>query len=78
MEQPMNPQGTRFEYGTIEWMWDQGKIRINLSGNREFKQQGTYNEVVALLNQLGAEGWGVASCVAAGNWLFWTLHRPYA
>jgi hypothetical protein len=36
---------------------------------------GSYAEVVATLTRLGSVGWEVATCVAAGNWLFWTLKR---
>ena len=58
-------------------MWDQGSIRINLPGGHEQLYSGTYNELVAVLSDLGRQGWDVAACAGAGNWLFWTLRRQY-
>ncbi|HEU4719403.1 MAG TPA: hypothetical protein VFU15_16275 [Bacteroidia bacterium] len=64
-----------WEYATIEWLWDSGNFRVNLPGNRERNSPGSYSELVALLNEMGGEGWDVASCTSGGNWLFWTLKR---
>lgn len=72
----MNGQGNRYEFATIEWLWQSESIRVNLPGNQETKQSGSYNEVVTVLNQLGAQGWSVVGSVAVSNWLFWTLQRP--
>ena len=65
----------RFEYATIEWLWNTNALRLNLPGGREHPSSGSYREVVDLLNRMGSEGWQVASCVASANWLFWTLQR---
>ena len=64
-----------WEYATVEWLWDSGNFRANLPGNQEKKSSGSYNELVMLLNDLGKDGWEVASCASGGNWLFWTLKR---
>lgn len=65
----------QWEYATLEWLWDVSSIRVNLPDGTEVKQQGSYAEVVVVLSGLGREGWEVAACTSAGNWLFWTLKR---
>ncbi|WNV89466.1 hypothetical protein [Umezawaea sp. Da 62-37] len=66
-----------YEFGTVEWMWTEGTIRVNLPGGYErVHQQSGFPEVVEVLSALGATGWDVATNAAAGNWLFWTLRRP--
>ncbi|MCA8910548.1 MAG: hypothetical protein KDB82_02495 [Planctomycetes bacterium] len=65
----------RFEYATMEWLWDSGGIRVDLPGGEVKNAQGNYTAVVATLNELGKDGWQVANCVASANWLFWTLQR---
>jgi len=65
----------QWEYATVEWIWNQNDIRCTLPGKDGFTRQGSYAEVVDVLTQLGGEGWEVAACAAAGNWLFWTLKR---
>ncbi|WP_299453006.1 hypothetical protein [uncultured Microscilla sp.] len=69
----MNNQ--RFEYASVEWLWDSSNLRCNLPNGEEFTRTGTYGEVVTMLTELGSEGWDVASCVANSNWLYWTLKR---
>ncbi|MFZ5553284.1 MAG: hypothetical protein ACOZCO_09230 [Bacteroidota bacterium] len=64
-----------FEFATVEWLWDSGSFRVNLPGNSEKKSSGSYPELVNLLNELGKDGWSVASACSGGNWLFWTLQR---
>jgi hypothetical protein len=64
-----------WEYASVEWLWDGGTFRINLPGNNERSASGSYNELVSLLNELGGDGWEIATCASAGNWLFWTLKR---
>ncbi|MFB9964938.1 hypothetical protein ACFFOP_20370 [Sinosporangium siamense] len=64
-----------YEFATVEWLWDNGSLRVNLPGGSESKLSGSYNEVVALLSDLGSQGWDVATCTSGGNWLFWTLRR---
>ncbi|GLZ37227.1 hypothetical protein [Actinokineospora sp. NBRC 105648] len=66
-----------YEFGTIEWMWGNGTIRLNLPGGVEQTQNGGYQEVVDVLTGLGRQGWDVATCAAGGNWLFWTLRRQH-
>jgi hypothetical protein len=68
----------QWEYAVVEWLWDVNSLRVNLPGGAEERLAGSYAEVVATLTRLGGEGWEVASCVAAGNWLFWTLKRHAA
>jgi len=67
-----------WEYASVEWIWDQGGIRVNLPDGTESTDPGSYAEVVETLTQLGRQGWAVAACVAMGNWLYWTLQRPLA
>ena len=68
----------RFEYATIEWLWNENLLRLNLPGGQEHQSAGSYKEVVDLLNRLGSEGWHVAGSVASANWLFWTLERAHS
>jgi phage-related tail fiber protein len=65
----------RFEYATVEWLWDAGGIRADLPGGETKNGKGEYAAVVQMLTELGRDGWEVASCVASANWLFWTLKR---
>ncbi|WP_283136475.1 hypothetical protein [Rhizohabitans arisaemae] len=64
-----------YEFATVEWIWDQRTIRLNLPGGTEQMFSGSYNEVVQVLSDLGSQGWDVATNTATGNWLFWTLRR---
>jgi hypothetical protein len=65
----------KWEYATLEWLWDSRSISYHLpDGNRE-QTTGSYTEVVQTLSKLGHQGWEVATCVATANWLFWTLKR---
>jgi diadenosine tetraphosphate (Ap4A) HIT family hydrolase len=65
----------QWQYCTVEWLWDVKSIRVNMPDGIENLHSGSYAEVVAVLTRLGSAGWEVSSCVAAGNWLFWTLKR---
>lgn len=65
----------RFEYATVEWLWQGGDMRADLPGGETRTAKGSYPAVVELLSSLGAEDWEVVSCVAQANWLFWTLKR---
>lgn len=64
-----------YEFGTVEWLWDQDALRVNMPGSSERRFSGSYDEVVAMLSELGNQGWDVATCAASANWLFWTLRR---
>jgi hypothetical protein len=64
------------EYAILEWIWDEELIRCNLPGNKEYKTQGSYAELVQVLNRLGQEGWEVCASASEANWIFWTLKRP--
>ncbi|MGW9350804.1 hypothetical protein SAMN05421803_10894 [Nocardiopsis flavescens] len=64
-----------YEFSVVEWIWTEGSIRVNLPGGEERMLSGTYGEVVAVLSELGSQGWDVASCASEGNWLLWTLRR---
>jgi len=65
----------RWENATLEWLWDSGTFRCDLPNGDGFKRNGSYEEVVKILNELGEQGWEVAACVSNANWLFWTLKR---
>ncbi len=65
----------RFEYATVEWLWDSGNLKINYGNRIEETEQGSYNELLNLLNRKGREGWEVVSSSASANWIFWTLKR---
>jgi len=65
----------RFEYATVEWLWDSGNLKINYGNRIEETEQGSYNELLNLLNRKGREGWEVVSSSASTNWIFWTLKR---
>jgi hypothetical protein len=67
-----------WQYGTLEWLWPAGQIRTNFGNGIEHTQAGSYNELVDLLNSLGAEGWEIAGSTAGPDWIFWTLKRPHA
>jgi hypothetical protein len=66
----------RWEYATLEWVWEAGSIRLNLPGSNESLREGSYNEVVALLCELGRDCWEVSTTVASADWIYWTLRRP--
>lgn len=65
----------RFEYATIEWLWDGNSIRCDLPGGQVINRSGQHDEIVTLLNELGQQGWEVVTSTAQGNWIFWTLKR---
>lgn len=65
----------RFEYATVEWLWDSGGIRADLPGGETKNAQGEYAAVVKMLSELGRDGWEVTTCATSANWLFWTLKR---
>ena len=65
----------KFEYSTIEWLWQDSSIRVNLPGNEEKMFQGSYSVLVEVFNNLGNDGWEIVTCTSAGNWIFWTLKR---
>ncbi len=67
---------TRWEYATVEWVWKEGAIRLNLPGRPDHHLLGSYSEVVDLLCKLGRDCWDVASTVAESDWIYWTLKRP--
>lgn len=67
---------TQWQYATVEWIWDQHLLRVDLPGGDVERSQGAYEEVVRVLNELGAQGWEVAASVTQLNWIFWTLKRP--
>ena len=52
-----------------------GTVHYLLPDGTHEKLKGSYAEVVALLTKLGYEGWEVATSVATGNWILWTLKR---
>ena len=63
----------QFYYASMEWVWSEGQIRINIPGADETLRSGTYQEVVDTLTQLGQQGWEVVTAVAGSNWIYWTL-----
>lgn len=67
---------TRWEYASVEWIWDQNSLRVDLPGGETQSETGSYAELNALLNRMGAEGWEAVSSAPSANWIFWTLKRP--
>lgn len=67
---------SRWEYATLEWIWDHDSLRCTLPDGSELQERGSYVQVVALLSRLGGDGWEVAASTSSGNWIFWTLQRP--
>lgn len=65
----------KWEYATLEWLWDSGSLSVHVPNKSGEKTTGSYAEVVKKLTELGNQGWEVATCVANANWLFWTLKR---
>jgi hypothetical protein len=65
----------KFEYATVEWLWDVGALRADLPGGEHKTAKGEYPAVVQMLSDLGRDGWEVATCATSANWLFWTLKR---
>lgn len=57
----------KFEYATLEWLWDGSSVRVNLPGGEEKTSSGSYKEVVETLSELGSKGWEVVSCVAGAT-----------
>ena len=45
----------KWEYCTVEWIWNQQSIRCNLPSGDELMQSGSYNKVVEFLTSLGSE-----------------------
>jgi hypothetical protein len=66
-----------YEFATVEWIWAESSIRVNLPGSEERILSGSYNEVVTVLSGLGGQGWDVATCSGVENWLLWTLRRQH-
>lgn len=65
----------RFEYLTLEWLWDSSSLRITAPNQPEKDLRGSYQEVVDTLTSLGKQGWDVCGCVSNANWIFWTLKK---
>jgi hypothetical protein len=61
------------EYAILEWLWEDSSIRVNLPGNDEKLYQGSYMEIVEVLNRLGKDGWQTSTCTSGSNWILWTL-----
>jgi len=66
----------RWEYCTLEWIWAGSSIRINTPVHAEQMLKGSYQEVVALLCEMGRDCWEVTGKVACADWVYWTLKRP--
>ncbi|MBX3203097.1 MAG: hypothetical protein KF894_33545 [Labilithrix sp.] len=75
----------RYEHCMIEFYWthpggaDAATFKSGFSvfhaDGRVDNREGGNPELTALLNQLGAEGWRVATASTAANWILWTLER---
>ncbi|GAB2823596.1 hypothetical protein GCM10022221_22210 [Actinocorallia aurea] len=59
----------------MEWIWTDHSIRVNLPDGQERLYSGNFGEVLAVQNDLGKQGWDVATSVASGNWIYWTFRR---
>jgi hypothetical protein len=66
----------RWEYASLEWVWAEGSIRLNLPGGSETFSEGDYNAVITTLCGLGRDCWEVVTTVASADWIYWTLRRP--
>jgi hypothetical protein len=66
----------RWEYASLEWIWQESAMRLNLPGGKETFREGTYSDVVDALCALGKDCWEVVGCVAEADWIYWTLKRP--
>ncbi|HUS14642.1 MAG TPA: hypothetical protein VM536_06440 [Chloroflexia bacterium] len=60
----------------VEWIWTESDIALYTTEGPQARSKGAYSEVARLLAELGSQGWEVATCAGAGNWLLWTLKRP--
>lgn len=65
----------KWEYATLEWLWDVHTLRQNFPSKPEKLHNGSYQEVVDTLTELGHQGWEVVSSASQANWIFWTLKR---
>ncbi len=65
----------RFEYLTVEWLWDSGSLKVNYGNALEENERGSYDELVNLLNRLGRERWELVGTTANANWVFYTMKR---
>lgn len=78
----------RFEHCMLEYYWSQPSyvdaaqfkpsFTIFHADGRQELQVGGNLEITATLNQLGREGWRIASAVTTTNWILWTLERKLA
>jgi hypothetical protein len=72
---------TNYEYCTLTWEWTSKKgvfaVRFPDEKNSIYTKPTADDDVkaVELLNDLGKDGWEVASCSAGVNWMVWTLKR---
>lgn len=70
------PVAVRWEYCTLEWLWDVHRITLFLAGGSEQSFAGSYATLTDLLNELGRDCWEVCDSSCGANWVFWTLKRP--
>lgn len=70
-----------WEYATLTWEWTSKKgvfaVRFPDEKTSIYTKPTDDDDVkaVALLNDLGKEGWDIASCAAGDKWMVWTLKR---
>lgn len=69
---------TNWEYGIVEWLWNLDSLQYFLPDGTHDERRGSYPAVVAVLSELGRDGWEVVGNTASSNWVFWTLKRPIA
>ncbi|HSH01344.1 MAG TPA: hypothetical protein VLL52_02425 [Anaerolineae bacterium] len=65
----------QWEHAILEWIWAENQIQLFLPNQPPQQMNGSYDLVLQYLNDLGQQGWEVATSSAAGNWLLWTLKR---
>lgn len=65
-----------YEYGSIEWLWQDSAIRVNLPNKEEKRSAGSYQEIIEVQTQLGQQGWEIITATAGSNWIYWTIKRP--
>jgi hypothetical protein len=75
----------RYEHCMIEFYWSHPtgvdpalfKPSFTVFGRdgRNESHDGGNPELTVLFNKLGAEGWRIATAIAAANWILYTLER---
>ncbi len=65
----------QWQYASLEWLWADSSIRINVPGVPEQHLRGSYQEVVEALSGLGMQRWEICGSIGVADWVYWTLKR---